>query len=211
MIDVHSPHERISGFRDFLLHLLTITIGLLIALGLEGCVEWWHHRELRNEADDRLRQEIIDNQKELATTRLAVGKERENLIGILKFLKARSANQPYDIHQLRIHFEMGTLRDASWRTASATGALSYMEYPEVQRYAAAYQVQDDFAAVQTGTLEEFLQLESYGVFEFDPKKMSPTDAQAASTDVQRTIAHLIAMDQIGEGLAKAYREALARE
>jgi hypothetical protein len=211
MIEVHSPHERISGFRDFLLHLLTITIGLLIALGLEGCVEWWHHRNLRNEADARLHQEITDNQKELAATRSAVAKERENLISILKFLKARSANRPYDISQLSIHFEMGTLRNASWRTASATGALGYMEYPQVQRYASAYQVQDDFAAVQSRTLEEFLQLESYGVFEFDPKKMSPADAQAASTDVQRTIAHLIAMDQIGDGLAKSYREALRRE
>ena len=39
MLDVHPPHEKMHGFKDFLLHLLTITIGLLIALGLEGCVE----------------------------------------------------------------------------------------------------------------------------------------------------------------------------
>jgi hypothetical protein len=36
MLDVHPPHEKMHGFKDFLLHLLTITIGLLIALGLEG-------------------------------------------------------------------------------------------------------------------------------------------------------------------------------
>jgi hypothetical protein len=30
MLDVHPPHEKIHGFKDFLLHLLTITIGLLI-------------------------------------------------------------------------------------------------------------------------------------------------------------------------------------
>ena len=41
MLDVHPPHEKMHGFKDFLLHLLTITIGLLIALGLEGCVEHW--------------------------------------------------------------------------------------------------------------------------------------------------------------------------
>lgn len=32
MLEVHPPHHSISGWRDFLLHLLTITIGLLIAL-----------------------------------------------------------------------------------------------------------------------------------------------------------------------------------
>ena len=46
MLDVHPPHEKVHGFKDFLLHILTITIGLLIALSLEGCVEWRHHRHL---------------------------------------------------------------------------------------------------------------------------------------------------------------------
>jgi hypothetical protein len=41
MLDVHSPHEPIIGWKDFLLHLFTITIGLLIALSLEGTVEWF--------------------------------------------------------------------------------------------------------------------------------------------------------------------------
>lgn len=35
-MEVHPPHEPIHSWRDFLLHLLTITIGLLIALGLEA-------------------------------------------------------------------------------------------------------------------------------------------------------------------------------
>ena len=44
MLDVHAPHESIHGWRDFFIHLATITIGLLIALGLEATVEWMHHR-----------------------------------------------------------------------------------------------------------------------------------------------------------------------
>jgi hypothetical protein len=44
MLDVHAPEHRIHGFRDFLVHLLTITVGLLIALSLEASVgamlEW---------------------------------------------------------------------------------------------------------------------------------------------------------------------------
>ena len=51
MLDVHAPHTRMQGFKDFFLHLFTITIGLLIALSLEGCVERQHHRELVAEAE----------------------------------------------------------------------------------------------------------------------------------------------------------------
>lgn len=39
MLDVHPPHHAIRGWKDFLLHLLTITIGLLLALSLEGWLE----------------------------------------------------------------------------------------------------------------------------------------------------------------------------
>jgi len=38
-MDVHPVHGSIHSVRDFFRHLLTITIGILIALGLEGIVE----------------------------------------------------------------------------------------------------------------------------------------------------------------------------
>jgi hypothetical protein len=38
VFDVHPPHGAIHGRRDFSVQLITITAGLLIALGLEGSV-----------------------------------------------------------------------------------------------------------------------------------------------------------------------------
>lgn len=140
MVDVHAPHEKIHGFRDFLLHIFTITVGLLIALSLEGAVEWRHHRHLREEADANLAQEIRDNQKDLAAARAAFTKERDSLIATLKFLQARGANQPYEVHNMAFPLTLSSLQNSGWRTASATGALGYMEYPHVQRFATAYQL-----------------------------------------------------------------------
>jgi hypothetical protein len=37
-LDVHAPHHRVEGWKDFFIHLLTISVGLLIAVGIEGCV-----------------------------------------------------------------------------------------------------------------------------------------------------------------------------
>jgi hypothetical protein len=211
MLDVHPPHEKMHGIRDFLLHLFTITVGLLIALALEGCAERWHHRELRKEADANLRQEIRDNAKEIASAHLANANEQANLKKVLEFLQARKENRDYDIHEIRLDFTIGDLKNASWKTASATGALSYMEYDHVQRYAAAYQLQDKYLALQDETINEFLQLQSYVIYGFDPKKITPADAASAELDARRTLAHLVATDQIGTAVEKEYAEVLGEK
>lgn len=47
MLDVHPPHHAASTWRDFFIHIATIVVGLLIAVGLEQVVERVHqHYEL---------------------------------------------------------------------------------------------------------------------------------------------------------------------
>src|SRR6185437_9145012 len=49
VIDVHAPHGGIHTWRDFWIHLGTIALGLLIAIGLEQSVEWVHRIHERHE------------------------------------------------------------------------------------------------------------------------------------------------------------------
>ena len=44
MLDVHPPHSATHTWKDFFIHIATIVIGLLIAVGLEQGVEYMHHR-----------------------------------------------------------------------------------------------------------------------------------------------------------------------
>ena len=46
MLDVHPAHHAASTWRDFFVHIATIVIGLLIAVGLEQTVEYFHHQQL---------------------------------------------------------------------------------------------------------------------------------------------------------------------
>ena len=39
MLDVHAPHEAVHTWKDFFIHLATISVGLLVAVGLEQTVE----------------------------------------------------------------------------------------------------------------------------------------------------------------------------
>lgn len=61
MLDVHAPHEPINSWKGFVLHIATIVIGLLIAVGLEQTVEYFHHRHEVREARDALAAEHGEN------------------------------------------------------------------------------------------------------------------------------------------------------
>jgi hypothetical protein len=72
MLDVHPAHHAASTWRDFFIHIATIVIGLLIAIGLEQTVEYFHHRHLASEAREQLRSEReadeISNEVNIYTT-----------------------------------------------------------------------------------------------------------------------------------------------
>ncbi len=149
MLDVHPPHEPVHGWRDFLLHLFTITIGLLIALSLEGCVEWQHHRHLVHEAERSLSHEIRSNAENLQSTRDDIHKQQADLkhdATILKGLVATGKLPPHS--SMEINFKIHRFDDVSWRTAQSTGALSYMPYASAQEFADIYSTQQSLDASQ---------------------------------------------------------------
>lgn len=66
MLDVHAPHETIRTWKGFVIHIATITIGLLIAIGLEQLVEYFHHRHQAVAIVGKLKAESYEN---IATVR----------------------------------------------------------------------------------------------------------------------------------------------
>jgi len=49
MLDVHAPHQSVHTWKDFFVHIATICVGLLIAVGLEQAVEGVHHHHQREQ------------------------------------------------------------------------------------------------------------------------------------------------------------------
>ncbi len=62
MLDVHAPHGGLHTWKDFWIHLGTITLGLLIAISLEQTVEMLHHAHQRHQLEEDLRVEAENNQ-----------------------------------------------------------------------------------------------------------------------------------------------------
>jgi hypothetical protein len=61
MIDIHPPHHAASTWRDFFIHIATIVVGLLIAIGLEQTVEYLHHRHQVAQLTEQMRAEAQSN------------------------------------------------------------------------------------------------------------------------------------------------------
>jgi hypothetical protein len=66
MLDVHPPHAPTHTWHDFLIHIATICIGLLIAVGLEQSVEALHRHHQRIALQADLRTEATSNREIIA-------------------------------------------------------------------------------------------------------------------------------------------------
>jgi hypothetical protein len=210
VLDVHPPHEPMHGWRDFLLHLATITIGLLIALGLEGLVEWQHHRHLVHEAEASLRQEIQSNEGDLAGILDDVHKQQGELKQDVVILQQIIANPKIPPHGLSIAFRMSNLDDVSWKTAQNTGALSYMPYGLAQDYAGIYYLQEEFdRAQQEGMRSTTLAASMFANAEFTDPALIVEKNKNRIERIEAVQGQLFALESLVKGLDSEYKKFLA--
>ena len=66
MLDVHPPHQSTHSWTDFFIHIATIVVGLLIAVGLEQTVEAIHHAHQRHQLEEDLHAEAENNRSIIA-------------------------------------------------------------------------------------------------------------------------------------------------
>ena len=156
-MDVHAPHEPIHGIKDFLLHLLTITVGLLIAVGIEGLVERHREHVLVKEARATLREEITYNAGQMKSAMYGVAEQKAAIakdISNLQRILANPKDQEAQNAGMVANFSLRSSRDTAFKTAQETGALSYMPYKEAEAYAELYGMQTDFETRQDKLLED---------------------------------------------------------
>ena len=138
MLDVHPPHAPTHTWRDFLIHIATIVVGLLIAIGLEQTVEFFHHRHLTHRAHLRLAQELKLNEETLRMNKFVVQLHEKNLIADLDILTRlrRHALKPTDSFITLRPYSLFT--DAVWSNLHASGDANFLSSDELELYAPAY-------------------------------------------------------------------------
>jgi len=136
-MDVHAPHEPIHTWRDFFIHLITITVGLLIAISLEGMVESIHKHHLLHQAETNLRAELKSNRSTLAGDERQLDSAKRQAESNLQLLAALKAHHPSG-EELHFNWQWNGLDEAAWDTARNTGAIALMPYASAQGYSLFY-------------------------------------------------------------------------
>ena len=78
MLEVHPAHHAANSWKEFFIHIATIVLGLLIAVGLEQTVEYFHHRRQVAEVREDLRGEREANKDSFRSRRPTGAGRRRN-------------------------------------------------------------------------------------------------------------------------------------
>jgi hypothetical protein len=197
MLDVHPPHKAIGNLSEFFLHIFTITIGLLIAVGIEAAVEHHQHRELAREARETMTEEIRKNAENTnEALRDITGEQqrmKENLAAVRK-VQLNPNDPSANGLNLDISYSSTGLEDTGWKTAQATGALAFMPYAESTKYSGIYGAEQAFLKAQDQLSEDEARfLGTIEKFHIGKDKLSKDAADAIAEQVGIWQGHLLAL------------------
>ena len=205
MLDVHAPHERMHGLRDFLLHLLTITIGLLIALGLEGCVEWRHHRNLVHEAEDDMRGEVAQNLGTVTALQKQIVEQQKQLDADLNVLARMRSHPETKNGELSFAFGLQGFNDVAWRTAQSTGAMGYMPYQRARTYSDIYDTQAEVYEAEKLVVTDVMRAAAFPSTQGNDWRPTPQQADDLADRIGELRMRLMLLNSLVNSLEHTYR------
>jgi hypothetical protein len=134
MLDVHPPHTSVHTWRDFFIHIATIVVGLLIAVGLEQTVEYVHHSHQRHQLLEQLdaehRQILKDAASAVPDGVLTLNWYQALIEGLKGVIEQ---HRPYEIPPVpALHNASGNRpADPVWQAAKASGLTSLLSQQAV--------------------------------------------------------------------------------
>ena len=149
-MEIHAPEGPVHSFKDFLIHISIVTLGILIALGLEGLREAVHNRHLVRET-----RENVHTEMELTLQRAhlecdSVLRYHESIDRLVSAMPTLAKQHPEQfLSTLNAESNHGYFLAAnSWEAALSTGVLAHMPTAEVSAYAYAAQAVRRYSALQ---------------------------------------------------------------
>jgi hypothetical protein len=138
MLDVHPPHAATHSWKDFFIHVATICVGLLIAVGLEQTVEYFHHRSEARDLREQMRG-VFENNLKLEPTFLSrTGEFRAYMVELRTAVEARRSGHPLptepDRNDPRMRAFTATPSLAPYDAAMQNGTVALLSSNEIRLY-----------------------------------------------------------------------------
>ena len=161
-MDIHPPMKKIESLKEYGAHILVVTIGILIALGLEGIRESWREHVAVNEARESFQRELRLNQHQLELDQLSIVKTDEQLDELLKHYAEVSA-KPEQLKQTIDGLQPGFyfFSTTEWESALSTGVLAHMNAQERTRFMNAYISTKNYQGFSEKTYPVLMELSAF--------------------------------------------------
>ena len=153
MLDVHPPHEAAHTWKDFLIHIATIVVGLLIAVALEQTVEFFHHRHQLKEVHAQLAEEREIDSRILDYNKMLDQQIEMELHTDITLLQHRAAGDKTPLAgKLRYTWFGIALHDGAWQSAKQSAVTGLMSEDDLVIFSYRY---FDFASYMQSSLVLF--------------------------------------------------------
>jgi len=213
-MDVHPPHEPIRSWRDFLLHLATITIGLLIAVALESGVEELHYHHIVSDARANLRREIIENHTIYGQNLRSLQADQQRLAHNIDQLRDIRAGKPPEHIDMHWSFDWSSFVDSAWQSARDIGAISHMRPDMIETYSDIYNQQRYVNDMGAGILADEAKAAAPWLItkdRGDPRELLPSDVQAMLLASAELSARLVTLEPLMKTLDDDYAALLKEQ
>lgn len=211
-MEIHPPEGPVHSLRDFIIHLIMIALGVLIALGAEGIVEYVHHRHVVAEARENLTAEMRENKRTLDENLPKLKKNEQQLVQTLADVRKLKADRKAKTQDINLNLNFFTLSDTSWRTAQATGALALMKYQQAQEWAGYYDVQTMLNRLVFSLEDTWLDMTAaFDPMGTDASQMDDRQLEDVQRRAQLSLGRLLAVENIGHALDDLYTKKLEQK
>jgi len=186
MLDVHPAHHAATTWRDFFIHIATIVLGLLIAIGLEQTVEYFHHRHLASEARAQLQVERTSNETSNEFNIFATRLHEKYLHRDLAILHALRDHMPVSAGPFILRHARYLYLEDEWRKIHQSGTVTYI-HGNLQPTAYRYENQEAFMARADRSIEDLYRAAAVLRSESDPLN-NTIDTNVTFSNFLKTIA-----------------------
>jgi hypothetical protein len=207
-MEIHAPDKPIHSKREFLFHMLTVVLGILIALTLDGIVTWGHHRMLVREARANIATELRNNKETIQKAVPEIQARQKQLQDVISTIDQVEKTRKLS-GKLGYGFASYELYSTAWKTAAVSGAVTHMEYEQLKDYTDAYDLQQDFLTVQSqgftsvGNLAAAMRVLNQDITKVPQEKLEDIQREAIKIlTIQNTL------ENVSAGLILAYDNAL---
>lgn len=209
-MEIHPPEHPIRSLRAFATHILTTTISILIALGLEQLVERHRNHLLAENARANFAAELARNAAKVEAVSIVDKKFEKYFAALMPYLEAKMAHPDAKISDPDFS-DVPTrtfllLPSSAWDEALATQAMPQLSFAESRALTEAYSRQAALNLMSDRARDQWLSAARFGE---DIDKLSAADLHDALQALRVGEKYLAVQEALDASVLADYRAAQA--